>query len=85
MEEIETWFTGIQINLAYYELEYQKLIEATTTIELILWKIKIDGYCNNNNLNMSGSDFRMQCCINCEANQVVEHVLSFLEVPLSSQ
>jgi hypothetical protein len=58
------WLTGVHSKLAYYESEFQKLKEASSILELALWKAKIvecrpdkvEGKANN---KMDVSDFRL--------------------------
>jgi hypothetical protein len=75
----------IRDKLVYFEDELQKLKEATTMLELALWKMKIHG--NNLEENMTRSqkkvkievsDIRSKCRITCGADVVIGHVLPFL-------
>ena len=63
--------------------------EATAFLELALWKTKLG---ESNGQNQGGTrhskkrkiedfDFRKQCRVNCGADIVIEHVLSYLVVP----
>ena len=69
--------------LAEYEIEYHKLKEATTILELALWKNKINERSQGNRrrckkIRIEQSDHRKQCRISCGANIVIQHVLHYL-------
>lgn len=71
-------------NLTKYEKEYINLKEATTMIELTLWKNQmtenfqeVDGH-NNKRAKIDETDRRKECRINCGAHIVIEHVLPYL-------
>jgi hypothetical protein len=75
----------IRDKLAYFEDELPKLKEATSILEIALWKMKI----NNNSLEENStrsqkkvkieeSDIRSKCRITCGADVVIGHVLPFL-------
>ena len=72
----------IKQKLSCYEDEYLKLKEATTMIELTLWKNKIyeaaqcKGRCKKKPKNELTA--RDQCRISCGADIVIEHVLPYL-------
>jgi hypothetical protein len=83
------WHNETYTKLEYYELEYQKLKEMTTLLELAMWKIKMDdsnddgvamGDCNKK-MKMDRSDFRLNCRISCGADHVVENLLPYLLPP----
>ena len=54
--------------LAAYERDFQSLKEATTTLELALWRVKM-----NEDMGL-----RNQCRISCGADIVIGHVLPYL-------
>ena len=81
------WLSDAKSKLSYYEDEYQQLKEATTTLELALWKTKLDGLgkggiaMSNKKRKHDGSDIRSRCRISSGADIVIQHVLSYLVVP----
>ncbi len=72
--------TEIRAKLARYEYEYYKMKEATSLLELALWKLKMDAYMNE----MGYNDIRRkecpreECRIASEADYVIGHVLPYL-------
>jgi len=79
------WYDFFTSTLSDHETEYQKLKEATTLIELALWKNKLIDYCQERNekrrikkMKIEEADLRKQCRVNCGANIIIEHVLPFL-------
>jgi len=76
--------TAAESKLASYETEYHTLKEATSLLELALWKNKLDDYCNEGEKRRSKrprieeSAVREQSRINCGADIVIEHVLPYL-------
>ena len=76
--------TAAESKLASYETKYHNLKEATSLIELALWKHKLDDYCNEGEKRRSKrtkieeSVIRDQSRINCGAHIVTEHVLPYL-------
>ena len=75
----------IREKLAHFEAEYPKLEEATTILELALWKMKIyDNSLGENTtrhqkkIKTEESDIRSQCRLTCGADVVIGHVLPFL-------
>jgi hypothetical protein len=86
----QAWYTETLTKLEYYESEYRKLKEMTSLLELALWKKKIDNSSlghggkmdtSNKKMKMDPSEFRLQCRINCGADQVIENVLPYLLPP----
>jgi len=81
------WLERITTKLDRYEMEYNKLKEATSSIILALWKKKIN---ESESIEQGGesrcskkprideSDHRKQCRVNCRADIVIEHALPFL-------
>ena len=73
----------IRSKLTEYEAEYSKLKEATTILELALWKIKMNdhsqgGKRRNKMVKIAEADRRKQCRISCGADIVIQHVLLYL-------
>jgi hypothetical protein len=75
----------IQDKLAYFEDELPRLKEATSILEIALWKMKINNNCLDENTTRSQkkvkieeSDIRSKCHITCGADVVIGHVLPFL-------
>ena len=86
----QEWHTETLTKLEYYESEYRKLKESTSLLELALWKIRMDNSIleqvdtigrGNKKMKFDHSDFRLQCRINCGAEQVVENVWPYLLPP----
>ena len=78
-------------NLSFCEGEYKKLNEAFTMIELVLWEMSIDDYCQETNgkrrssrrnkkIRIDDTDIRKQRRMRCGASIsiVVQHVMPFL-------
>lgn len=59
-----------------YEMAFQNLKEATTTLELALWKWKIDEYAAN--MKMEDIGFRLKCHVSCGSDIIVGNVVPFL-------
>lgn len=87
--ETKAWKSGekrellasVQSKLAHYEAGYRKLKEATSMLELALWKAKIDakGRRKKRDRDVDGlGDHRKHCRVNCGADIVIEHVLPYL-------
>ena len=75
------WLDSVRSKLVKYEEEYHTLKEATTILELALWKNetnKSGGKKKRKRTEKSDDDFREQCRIGCKADIVIEHVLPFL-------
>ena len=74
----------IRAEIANYEAEYHKLKEATTTLELVLWKAKMNELSqgekrrSSKRMKLDESDLREQCRISCGAGIVIEQVLPYL-------
>jgi len=78
------WLNIIRSKLVQYEEEYRTLKEATTLLELLLWKNEMDkseSSKKRKRAEESDSNFREQCRIGCRADIVIEHVLPFLVPP----
>ena len=80
------WLSDVKSKLSHYEAEYQQLKEATSTLELALWKTKLDELgkggdtMSNKKRKIDDSDLRSRCRISCGADIVIQHVLSYLVV-----
>jgi hypothetical protein len=77
----DLWRNESLTKLEYYESEYQKLKDSTSLLELALWMMNIDASNIDNGVAM-GDDNRLECCISCGADLVVENVLPYL-LPLN--
>ena len=70
----------VEAKLAKYETEYHNLKEATTILELVLWKHKMGNSSNQGGKKrkVDESNVREHCRISCGADIVVQHVLQYL-------
>jgi hypothetical protein len=74
----------IRSKLATYECGYRRLKEATTMLELALWKAKMNGSKSNNTrgrrkkMKIDEQGLRNQCRISCGSDIVIQHVLPYL-------
>jgi len=63
-------------------LQSMRMTEATTLLELALWKNKLNDHGveerQNKKMKIEESDLRGQCRINCGADIVIQHVLPYL-------
>ena len=80
-----TILRGIQDKLAHFENELPKLEEATTILELALWKTRLDedGHKSETiprlkKVKPDVSDIRRQCQVTCGADIIIRLVLPFL-------
>jgi len=73
---------NIKSKLAQYEVNYQQLKDATTLVELALWKNMISATSRpgggGKKMKLEESEFREQCRVNCGADIVIEHMLPYL-------
>jgi hypothetical protein len=76
---------GIRDKLAHFEDELPKLIEATTILELALWKMRINenssqkkSFRRRKKIKTEGTSIRQQCRVTCGADVVIGHVMPFL-------
>ena len=83
-----SWLDEVESKLSHFEAGYQQLKEAATTLELALWKTKLDEFgkggdtiMSNKKRKIDDSDIRNRCRISCGADIVIQHVLSYLVVP----
>ena len=76
---------SIQDKLAHFECEYPKLKEATTLLELALWKLRMNAH-SHTGMNIrrqkkrktDEASVRRQSRVTCGANVIIGHVLPFL-------
>ena len=83
-----TFLPTIRSKLANYEAEYHKLKEATSVLELVLWKKQINeaNFTNqttgrgrkSKRVKVDDSGIRNQCRVNCGADVIIENVLPYL-------
>jgi hypothetical protein len=80
-----TILRGIRAKFAFFEEEFTKLKEATTILEIALWKMKIDEKSHQDmstqsqkKLKADNSSTRNQNRVICGADIVIGHVLPFL-------
>ena len=76
---------AIRYKLAYLERELTKMKEATTILELALWKTRLDESVHKRGTTHRRKKFktdvshvRLQCRVICGADIVIRHVLPFL-------
>jgi hypothetical protein len=76
---------GIREKLAYFEDTFFQLEEATTIIELALWKTRLDESIHKRRttyrpkkFKTDASDVRRQCRVICGADVIIRLVLPFL-------
>ena len=78
---------GIQRRITHFQDEFPKLKEATTILELALWKVRMTEikiihhevmYRCHNKVKTEESSIRSQCRATCGASVIIEHVLPFL-------
>jgi hypothetical protein len=75
----------IRSKLAHFECEFPKLKEATTILELALWKTRLDDNCIKENktlhqkkIKVDETSLPQHCRITCGADVIIGHVLPFL-------
>ena len=79
----DAYLTTIRSKLTEYEAEYYQLKDATTILELALWKKRVDEYKQSESrcikrMKIDEADLLGQCRISCGANIVITHVLPYL-------
>ena len=87
-QEIRRWIRSVLRRLDHYKTEHHKLLkEATTLLELALWKAKLDendgGNLANEGLRMTRSHrkrAREEICVTSGADVVIKNVLPFLQL-----
>eukprot|EP00985_Skeletonema_marinoi_P025345 scaffold18552_cov148-Skeletonema_marinoi.AAC.4 len=73
--KLHEWMESINYKIECYKLEHNKMMkEALTSIELGLWKIKLD----DEHVTTRNKRKRGQCRVNCGADVVIKNVLPFL-------
>ena len=80
---LQVWLDGFRSKLVKYEKEYSNLKEATTILELVLWKKNMNDLvgehaCIKEMTNIENSNDREQYRINCGADIVIHHILPYL-------
>jgi len=75
--------TEVQRILSHYEIEYQSMKEATSVLELVLWKNSIDETMSDDGRGSRKRKFdepgsRNQCRISCGADIIIRNVLPYL-------
>jgi hypothetical protein len=75
----------IQSKVAYFEAKYYELKEITTTLELALWKLRMNEKISldeatprQKKIKTDESNIRQQCRITCGADVVIRHILPYL-------
>jgi len=57
---------------------YESIKEATSVLELALWKAKVNESCNKRARVEGGDSYKEQCRINCGADIIIRNVLPYL-------
>ncbi|KAL7524484.1 hypothetical protein ACHAXR_000593 [Thalassiosira sp. AJA248-18] len=74
----------IHVNLADHEVGYHRLKEATTMLELALWKKQMNELNQekkkrqNKKIKLDVAGLRRQCRFSCGSDVIIEHVLPYL-------
>jgi hypothetical protein len=68
----------IRARIAHFEAEYPKLKEITTTLELALWKLRMNASQLQKKIKTDELSIRRQCRITCGADVVIWHILPYL-------
>ena len=79
---------GIRRRITHFQEEVPKLKEATTILELALWKNRLDenGHtttCCQKKMRTDESNIRRQCRFTCGADVVIGHVLPYLIISVA--
>ena len=80
----QNFITEVKTKLAHYETEYQNLKEATSLVELVLWKHKMNDHIlgekkrRRKKTKIEESSIREQCRISCGADIVIQQMLPYL-------
>lgn len=72
------YIADIELKLAQYGDEQHRLLEATSMLELIMWKSKINANEEYKRTLDESSNAREQFRVNCGANVVIQNVLPYL-------
>ena len=81
LEQVRLVFRAeVWAKLVQYETEYHNLKEATTILELVLWKHKMGNSSNQGGKKrkVDESNVREHCRFCCGADIVIQHVLQYL-------
>ena len=79
-----TYLERTRAKMNYYEEEFNWLRNATSMIELALWKMKMEAMRQSDQSNEQDTcakdelDFRSNCRVRCGAEVVISNVLPFL-------
>jgi len=79
-----TFYTELEAKLSWYEVEYHMLKDATSILELALWKFKIDNHRSqertrrNKKMRSDQAGVRDQCRISSGVDIIIQHTLPFL-------
>jgi hypothetical protein len=80
--EIRLWITSVLQKIEDYKAEHRTLLkDASTTLELALWKSRLSG--DNNDVPSEGDENgRAECRNNCGADMciIIPNILSFLNI-----
>ena len=68
----------IGAKITHFEAEYPKLKEITTTLELALWKLRMNASQLQKKIKTDELSIRRQCRITCGADVVIRHILPYL-------
>mmetsp|Transcript_3259 Transcript_3259/g.4709 ORF Transcript_3259/g.4709 Transcript_3259/m.4709 type:complete len:308 (-) Transcript_3259:2976-3899(-) len=76
--EIQQWVRTVLLRMEQYKAEHgDLLIEATTILELALWKSKLKDTC----VGERDEQKRLECRVNCGSNIIIPNVLAYLKLP----
>ena len=91
LDERREFLAKFQAKLVHFETEYHNLKEATSIVELALWKHKMNDYSQGKRnrrtkkkTKIEDADVRKQCRISCGADIVILHMLPYF-VPTASE
>ena len=79
---VRMWIASVLYKFDRYKAQHLNLLkEASTTLELALWKMRLDG-CNTNMLPEGDEGGQAKCQDNCGAgiSIIILNVLSFLKI-----
>ena len=91
LDKRREFLTKFQARLVHFETEYHNVKEATSIVELALWKHEMNDYSQGKKnrrtkkkMKIEESSIREQCRISCGADIVIEHMLPYF-VPTASE
>ena len=91
LDKRREFLTKFQARLVHFETEYHNVKEATSIVELALWKHEMNDYSQGKKnrrtkkkMKIKESSIREQCRISCGADIVIEHMLPYF-VPTASE